>query len=231
MFRIRKVTLKDIEKRGRLIRYVKDQTHEMCIASIKNNWTALKYIKDQTPLLCKLAVDINPQAMKYVRGNEMRTLVYLMGLTLHKNEIKKETKMYLLYKYRSIGRSQVEMENITEEVSNSIISVYPKIPKFNPLKYRERIKFIKLIEELFYENVFNSYDVMEKIRKLFSEGGTSEISNYNKLSFLANVLNIILEEVNPLLYYEDNPSYKKKIASIIDRVTKNLINLSIRFNL
>ena len=58
--------LKAVERNGYALRYVKDQTPDICLKAVERNGDALKYVKDQTPDLCLKAVKRNGDALKYV---------------------------------------------------------------------------------------------------------------------------------------------------------------------
>lgn len=50
-----------------------EQTHERCLAAVKNNGLDLRYVKEKTSELCLEAVKQNAEAMKYV-PKEMQSL-------------------------------------------------------------------------------------------------------------------------------------------------------------
>ena len=58
--------LEAVNKNGYAIKYVEDQTPEICLAAVKQNWDTLKYVKDQTKEICLAAVRQDGDALKYV---------------------------------------------------------------------------------------------------------------------------------------------------------------------
>jgi len=59
--------LKAVKQDGDALKYVKDQTPEICTEAVKRNGYALKYVKDQTPEICTEAVKRNGYALRYVK--------------------------------------------------------------------------------------------------------------------------------------------------------------------
>ena len=59
--------MKTINKNGYLLKFVKEQTLEICLAAVKTNGSSLKYVKHifRTPEICAEAVNENPKAKKY----------------------------------------------------------------------------------------------------------------------------------------------------------------------
>lgn len=50
-----------------VLKYVRNQTSELCKVGVKQNGMALQYVRNQTPELCKLAVQQLHVAFEYVR--------------------------------------------------------------------------------------------------------------------------------------------------------------------
>ena len=59
--------LEEVIKDGYVLRYVTEQTPEICLAAVKQNGYALKYVREQTPELCLAAVKQDGYSLKYVR--------------------------------------------------------------------------------------------------------------------------------------------------------------------
>jgi len=60
------ICLAAVKQDGYNLQYVKDQTPEICLAAVKQNWDTLKYVKDQTKEICLAAVRQDGDALKYV---------------------------------------------------------------------------------------------------------------------------------------------------------------------
>ena len=56
-----------VKKNGLMIKYIKDQTEEICKLAVQEDANALPYVKKQTEEICKLAVQRNGEALKYVK--------------------------------------------------------------------------------------------------------------------------------------------------------------------
>ena len=58
--------LEAVKRNGDALRYVKEQTPEICIEAVKADSYALSYVKEQTPEICIEAVKRNGDALRYV---------------------------------------------------------------------------------------------------------------------------------------------------------------------
>lgn len=97
-----------VSKNAMWLKYVKNQTPEICLAAVEQNGLALQYVINQTPEICLEAVKQNFSALQYVRnqtpeiclaalgysGNDENCLLYIRDLSVLKpylNVKKKET--------------------------------------------------------------------------------------------------------------------------------------------
>lgn len=48
--------LEKVKQNGLNLKYVKEQTPEICLAAVQENGLALEYVKEQTPEICLAAV-------------------------------------------------------------------------------------------------------------------------------------------------------------------------------
>ena len=55
-----------VQQNGYALRYVHNQTEELCKLAVQQNGYALRYVHNQTEELCKLAVQQNGYALQYV---------------------------------------------------------------------------------------------------------------------------------------------------------------------
>lgn len=53
-------------KDGDALKHVINQTEEICILVVKQDYRALQYVKNQTPLMCKLAIEQKGCVLQYV---------------------------------------------------------------------------------------------------------------------------------------------------------------------
>jgi hypothetical protein len=56
----------EMEYNGLDLKYVKNQTDEICLAAVKQNGLALEFVQKQTPEICSEAVNNNGLALKFV---------------------------------------------------------------------------------------------------------------------------------------------------------------------
>ena len=59
--------MKAVKQDWNVLKYIKEQTEEMCIEAVKQNWYALKYVKEQTESICIEAVKQDWHALQYVK--------------------------------------------------------------------------------------------------------------------------------------------------------------------
>ena len=55
-----------VKQDGCAIKYVKEQTLEICMAAVKQDGRAIVHVKEQTPEICMAAVKQNSRAIVYV---------------------------------------------------------------------------------------------------------------------------------------------------------------------
>lgn len=67
-----------VQKNGTSIEYVKEEflTEDICIMAVKNNYLALAYISKQTDEMCRLAVQQNSSALYYVKNRALVNELY-----------------------------------------------------------------------------------------------------------------------------------------------------------
>ena len=59
--------LEKIQKDGWALRYVKEQTPELCLAAVQQNGFAVQFVKEQSIEICLAAVQQYGTALRYVR--------------------------------------------------------------------------------------------------------------------------------------------------------------------
>mgnify|MGYP000450382836 CR=1 FL=1 len=60
-------SLAAVIKDGCELQFVKNQTENICIIAICQNYVALKYVRNQTERICWLAINSNPKTLLYIR--------------------------------------------------------------------------------------------------------------------------------------------------------------------
>ena len=61
------ICLVAVKQNGCILEYVKEQTSGICLEAVKQNGYALEYVKDQIPEICLEAVKQNGYALRYVK--------------------------------------------------------------------------------------------------------------------------------------------------------------------
>ena len=54
-----------VKRDGIALKYINDQTPELCLAAVKQNGESLYYVKEQTPTICWAAAKQTKKAYKY----------------------------------------------------------------------------------------------------------------------------------------------------------------------
>ncbi len=57
-----------VKQKGRILKYIKNQTPELCLAAVKLNGCVLEYVQNQTPELCMEAVKKSGNALEFVQN-------------------------------------------------------------------------------------------------------------------------------------------------------------------
>lgn len=53
------------------LKNIKNQTPEMCLRSVIQNWQELKYVENQTREICITAIKINPRAIVFIKTHDI----------------------------------------------------------------------------------------------------------------------------------------------------------------
>ena len=75
-----------IKSCGICLKYVKNQTDEICKLAVRQDGTALQYVKEQTNEICELAIKQDPFALIYVKNPTINTFLLAAkhcGCALH----------------------------------------------------------------------------------------------------------------------------------------------------
>jgi len=88
-----KDALQAVKLNGFDLRYVKEQTPEICLEAVKKNGYALRYVKEQTPEICLEAVKLNGYALQYVNADMFSDSIEEMTLEEVCKELGREVKI------------------------------------------------------------------------------------------------------------------------------------------
>ena len=64
-----KAALDAVKRNAFNLKYVMDQTEEICLIAVKQNGYVLAYVKEQTPAICLAAVNQNITVLEYVNDD------------------------------------------------------------------------------------------------------------------------------------------------------------------
>jgi phosphosulfolactate phosphohydrolase-like enzyme len=112
-----------VSKDGHALEFVKEQTHEICLAAVSNNGCALKHVKEQTPEICMASISNNTYALYYV---EEQTHEICMA-TISNNGcalqyIKKQTPEICLAAVSKNGYALQHVKKQTHEICLAAVS-------------------------------------------------------------------------------------------------------------
>jgi hypothetical protein len=66
--------LEAVKQNGHALRYVKNQTENICLEAVKQDGHALRYVKNQTENICLEAVKQDGTALMYVNENIFKNM-------------------------------------------------------------------------------------------------------------------------------------------------------------
>ena len=74
-----KEALEAVKQNWYSLRYVKEQTEEICLEAVKQDWYSLQYVKEQTEEICLEAVKQDWDNLRYVDKNIFtdNSIIYL----------------------------------------------------------------------------------------------------------------------------------------------------------
>jgi hypothetical protein len=109
-----------------LLRYVKDQTENICIAAVEYNSSEFEYVKNQTEKICMAAVQWNGLALKYVRNqteNICMAAVQQNGLAL--KYVRNQTEKICIEAVQQNGLALKYVRNQTDEICIEAVKQEP----------------------------------------------------------------------------------------------------------
>jgi len=75
-----KKALEAVKQNGYSLRYVREQTPEICLEAVKQDGNSLQYVRTQTPEICLEAVKQNGYSLRYVHKSIFsRTRIIVIG--------------------------------------------------------------------------------------------------------------------------------------------------------
>ena len=109
--------IKAISKNGMLLKYVKNQTEELCLAAVKQNGIALVYVTNQTETICLGAVKENGIALQYVKDQtEAICLAAVQRNGFALKFVKNQTEEICLAAVHQNGYALYYVKDQTEEI-------------------------------------------------------------------------------------------------------------------
>jgi len=108
--------LEAVKQNGNALRYVKEQTEQICLEAVKQNGDSLQFVKEQTEQICLEAVKQNGNALRYVKEQTEQICL----------EAVKQDGNALRYVYESFFENKTELLN-PEEIKNKIFELVNKL--------------------------------------------------------------------------------------------------------
>lgn len=113
-FRIKNITMMDLIVNARLLKFIENQTEELCKIMMRTNPFALEFVRNQTEEMCEIAIRIYPFVLKFV-----------------KNQTDKLCKIAIIINPLALKC----VKNQTEELCRMAIMENPLANKFVKIKY------------------------------------------------------------------------------------------------
>jgi ribosomal protein L24E len=94
-----KEALAAVKQDGYALRFVSEQTEEICLAAVQKDGYALQFVSEQTEKICLAAVHENGNALEFVSETIMQSLqadeIEIDGKKFSKSTIKEALKNYI----------------------------------------------------------------------------------------------------------------------------------------
>jgi hypothetical protein len=120
-----------IQKNSYLLRFVKEQTHEMCLAAVKRNGYILQYVREQTPEICLAAVKQNGYALKYVQEQTPEIcLAAVRDVGFAIDKVKEQTPELCLVAVQESGNALKYVREHTPEICAAAILRNPNAVQY-----------------------------------------------------------------------------------------------------
>ena len=141
------VTKYVLNKKGRLLKYVKNQTPELCLIAVSNNGEALEFVKNQTEEICWAAIKQDGNAIYFAKEQTYEMCMYAINngcpLFSIKQPITLEMAM-LAVSRKGYNIEHVPPEIITQEMciiaaQNELYEIDDIPPQFRTQKVYEGI--------------------------------------------------------------------------------------------
>jgi hypothetical protein len=182
------------------LRYVKEQTPEICLAAVQRRASQLGYAHYQTPEICLTAVKKEPWTLQYVKEQTTEICIAAIqndGWALR--HVKKQTHELCLLAVKKDGMLLDFVKDQTPEIclaavqQNGLALEFVKEHKLNPNSWhllKEDSGYFQKVKDWFSENFFKSTEniiggAVDWIKKL-----GSDLSNA-----VSSVISKIMEEI------------------------------------
>ena len=136
-------TTKSVQHKGNVLKYVKDQTEEICRLAVQQNGCALMYVKEQKEELCRLAVKKNGFALQYVNEQTeelCRLAVQQNGIALQ--FVKKQTEKICRLAVQQDGCALMYVKEQTEELCRLAVQQYGRALKYVKEQFKISFNYI-----------------------------------------------------------------------------------------
>ena len=134
-----------VKLNGKILKYFKKQTEDICLEAVRQDGFALKYVKNQTEEICLEAVKQNSYTIPFVKKQTEKICLEAVKQAQHiLKYVEKPNKEICLEAVREDGYNLRHVENQTEEICIEAVKQNGYVLKFvknqTPKIYLEAVK-------------------------------------------------------------------------------------------
>jgi hypothetical protein len=125
------LTFRILEIYPKQIRFLTNQTDELCLIAVKRNSSALEFVKNQTDELCLIAIKSNPLVLKYVKNQtDEMCLIAVKSNALALKYVKNQTDELCLIAVKTNVKALEYVKNQTDEMCLIAVKKYGNALQF-----------------------------------------------------------------------------------------------------
>jgi hypothetical protein len=133
-----------IEKNPDILKYIKNQTPDICLAAVKQDGMTLQYVQSQTPDICLAAVEQTGMALQYVQSQTPDICLAAVkqdGMALQ--YVQSQTPDMCLAAVKQDGMVLKHVQNKTEEICIAAVEQNRDALRYVPMAHQGRFEYIK----------------------------------------------------------------------------------------
>ena len=140
-----------VEKTPLSLKYVRNQTQEMCMIAIKNDFNAFEYVIDITPEICKFTIEIYPEGLyriikKSIKLTEELYLIAIKKDPMNLQFIKEQTPEMCILAVKKNGLALRYVFKQTKEICTTALKQNFLAGRYIRIKMKWEYKSYKLSE-------------------------------------------------------------------------------------